>query len=266
VASGDLSHRLKEDGPYGFSQEGVRFDQEITQAMKDADFLKFLEFQPSFCESAAECGLKSFMILAGALNQKAVAKRYAKEKGVKYEDMNLIVAHMGGGISVGAHRMGKVVDVNNALHGDGPFSPERSGGLPVLGLAELCFSGKYTLNEMMKRIVGKGGLMAYLNTNDARAVSGMIREGNKDAELVFKAMAYQVAKEIGYCAAALSGNVDAVILTGGLAYSDDFVNWIKERVGFIGNVVVYPGEDEMLALAEGGLRVLRGEEEAKDYI
>lgn len=200
-----------------------------------------------------------------ALNQKAVAKRYARENGMRYEDLNLIVAHMGGGISVGAHKKGRVVDVNNALEGEGPFSPERSGSLPVGDLIRLCYSGKYTMDEILKKIVGKGGLVAYLGTNDARKIARMVREGDSKAELIFKAMAYQVAKEIGYCAAALYGKVDAILLTGGLAYSDELVGWIKERVEFISNVVVYPGEDEMLALAQGGLRVLMGEERAKEY-
>ncbi|MCX7695210.1 MAG: butyrate kinase [Caloramator sp.] len=200
-----------------------------------------------------------------ALNQKAVAKRYAKEKGVKYEDLNLIVAHMGGGISVGAHKKGRVVDVNNALDGEGPFSPERSGGLPVGDLVKMCFSGKYTQDEIKKKITGKGGLVAYLGTNDGREVKKMMDEGNKEAELIYKAMAYQVSKEIGSCAAVLKGEVDAIILTGGLAYGEEYVSWIKERISFIAPVVVYPGEDEMLALAEGGLRVLKGEETAKEY-
>ncbi|WDU83484.1 butyrate kinase [Caloramator sp. Dgby_cultured_2] len=200
-----------------------------------------------------------------ALNQKAVAKRYAKEHEKKYEELNLIVAHLGGGISVGAHRKGRVVDVNNALDGEGPFSPERTGSLPVGDLVKLCFSGKYTLDEIKKKITGKGGLMAYFGTNDARDVEKMMNEGNKEAELVYKAMAYQVAKEIGMCATVLKGEVDAIILTGGLAYGKTFVEWIKERISFIAPVVVYPGEDEMLALAEGGLRVLRGEEIAKEY-
>ncbi|MCX7950618.1 MAG: butyrate kinase [Clostridiales bacterium] len=200
-----------------------------------------------------------------ARNQKAVAKRYAKEKGVKYEDLNLIVAHMGGGISVGAHKKGRIVDVNNALDGEGPFSPERSGGVPVGDLVKMCFSGKYTQDEIKKKITGKGGLVAYLGTNDGREVKKMMDEGNKEAELLYKAMAYQVAKEIGSCAAVLKGEVDAVILTGGLAYGEEYVSWIKERVSFISPVVVYPGEDEMLALAEGGLRVLKGEETAKEY-
>lgn len=200
-----------------------------------------------------------------ALNQKAVAKRYAKEKGVKYEDLNLIVAHMGGGISVGAHKKGRIVDVNNALDGEGPFSPERSGGVPVGDLVKMCFSGRYTQDEIKKKITGKGGLVAYLGTNDGREVKKMMEEGNKEAELLYKAMAYQVAKEIGSCAAVLKGEVDAIILTGGLAYGEEYVSWIKERVSFISPVVVYPGEDEMLALAEGGLRVLKGEETAKEY-
>ena len=200
-----------------------------------------------------------------ALNQKAVARRAAKDLGKAYEDINLIVAHLGGGISVGAHRNGRIVDVNNALDGEGPFSPERTGSLPVGGLIKLCYSGKYTIDELKKKIVGKGGLVAYLGTNDGREVEDMIKNGNKDAELVYKAMAYQVAKEIGACAAVLEGKVDAVCLTGGLAYDKGLIGWIKERVEFIGTVKVYPGEDEMIALAEGGLRVLRGEEQAKEY-
>jgi len=200
-----------------------------------------------------------------ALNQKAVARRAAADLGKKYEDLNLIVAHMGGGISVGAHRKGRVVDVNNALDGEGPFSPERAGGLPVGGLIKLCYSGKYTLEEMKKKLVGKGGLVAYLGTNDGREVTKMIEAGDKNAELVYEAMAYQVAKEIGACAAVLEGKVDAVCITGGLAYDSRLMGWIKERVEFIAEVRIYPGEDEMIALAQGGLRVLRGEEQAKEY-
>lgn len=200
-----------------------------------------------------------------ALNQKAVARRYANNAGKAYEDLNLIVAHMGGGVSVGAHRHGRVVDVNNALDGEGPFSPERSGGLPVGSLVKLCFSGKYTLAEVKKMINGKGGLVAYLGTNDGREVQKMIDNGDKKAELVFGAMAYQIAKEICSCAAVLKGNVDAIILTGGLAYGKRLVDAIIERVSFVAKVEVYPGEDELLALAEGGLRVLNGQEKAKEY-
>lgn len=201
-----------------------------------------------------------------ALNQKAVARRYAKESGKPYDSLNLIVAHLGGGISVGAHHNGRVVDVNNALDGEGPFSPERTGGLPIGDLAKLCFSGKYTHADIKKMIKGKGGLVAYLGTNDGRDVVRMIENGDENAKLIFEAMAYQVAKEIGSCAAVLKGNVDAIILTGGLAYGEMLTSWIKSRVSFISEVVIYPGEDEMSALAQGGLRVLRKEEEAQLYV
>ncbi|ERI95296.1 butyrate kinase [Clostridiales bacterium oral taxon 876 str. F0540] len=200
-----------------------------------------------------------------ALNQKAVAKRYAKDIEKKYEELSIIVAHMGGGISVGAHKNGRVIDVNNALDGEGPFSPERSGSLPIGDLVKLCYSGKYTQEEVKKMINGKGGFVAHLNTNDAKAVAEAMKSGDKKAELILKAMAYQVAKEIGKCAAVLHGKVDAILLTGGIAYGKDIVELIKERVEFIAPVVVYPGEDELLALAQGGIRVLKGEEEAKIY-
>lgn len=201
-----------------------------------------------------------------ALNQKAVARRYAKSIGKKYEDLNLIVGHLGGGISIGAHEKGKVIDVPNALDGEGPFSPERSGGLPVGGLIKLCYSGNYTLTEMKKLNKGSGGLVSYLGTNDAREVTRMIEEGDEYAKLIYSAMAYQVAKEIGSAATVLKGNVDAIILTGGIAYCNMFTGWVEERVRFISEVVIYPGEDELSALAEGGLRVLRGEEVSKSYI
>lgn len=200
-----------------------------------------------------------------ALNQKAVAKRYAKENGKKYEDVNVIVAHLGGGVSVGAHRKGRIVDVNNALDGEGPFSPERSGGVPVGDLVKLCYSGKYTYEEMKKKITGKGGFVAYLGTNNALEVENAALAGEPKAKLMYEAMAYQTAKEIGACAAVLCGQVDAIIITGGIAYGKPMVDPIKERVSFIAPVVVYPGEDELLALAQGAIRVLSGEEEAKIY-
>ncbi len=201
-----------------------------------------------------------------ALNQKAVAKRYAKEQGVPYDTLNLIVAHMGGGVSVGAHQGGRVVDVNNTLDGDGPFSPERTGSLPVGALVKMCFSGKYTQAEIAKKINGKGGLNAYLGTNDMRDVTRMaFEEGNQEAENVFHAFTYQVAKDIGAMAAVLCGKVDQIILTGGIAYSDRVVDEIRQRVSYISGITVYAGEDELLALAQGGLRVLKGEEEALDY-
>ena len=165
-----------------------------------------------------------------ALNQKATARRAAKEMERKYEDCNFIVAHMGGGISVGAHEKGRVVDVANALDGEGPFSPERSGGLPVGDLVKMCFSGKYTQDEIKKKIKGNGGLVGYLNTNDGRDVEAKIAEGDKNAKLIYEAMAYQVSKEIGSSASVLKGNVDAVLLTGGIAYSKLFTSMIEERV------------------------------------
>ncbi|MBU5308025.1 butyrate kinase [Clostridioides mangenotii] len=200
-----------------------------------------------------------------ALNQKAIARRFASENNKKYEDINLVVAHMGGGVSVGAHEKGKVVDVANALDGEGPFSPERSGGLPVGQLAKMCFSGEFTFDDIKKKIKGNGGLVAYLGTNDAREVEDMIEKGDKKAELLYDAMAYQIAKEIGACASVLKGNVDGILLTGGIAYSKSFTQMIIDRVKYITDVTVYPGEDEMIALAQGGLRVLSGEEEAKVY-
>lgn len=200
-----------------------------------------------------------------ALNQKAVAKRYAKENSKNYEDVNVIVAHMGGGVSVGAHRKGKIVDVNNALDGEGAFSPERSGGVPSGDLARMCFSGKYTLDEILKKITGKGGFVAYLDTNDARVVETAALEGEPKAKLIHDSMGYQVSKDIGAAAAVLNGQVDAIILTGGMAYGKPMVNLIKEKVSFIAPITVYPGEDEMLALAQGVIRVLSGEEEAKEY-
>lgn len=200
-----------------------------------------------------------------ALNQKAVAKRYAKESEKAYEELNLIVTHMGGGVSVGAHRKGRVVDVNNALDGEGPFSPERSGGLPVGDLVKLCYSGNYTHEDLKKMISGKGGVVAYLDTNDFRDLQAKADGGDKKAKLIFDAFVFQVAKEIGKCGAVLCGKVDAILLTGGIAYSKAVTEAIKEMVSFIGPVVVYPGEDELLALAQGGLRVLKGEEKAKEY-
>lgn len=200
-----------------------------------------------------------------ALNQKAIARRYAQEVGKRYDELNLIVAHMGGGVSVGAHLKGRVVEVANALDGEGPFSPERSGGLPVGSLVEMCYSGKYTIYDIKKKITGKGGLVSYLNTNDARDVEKLIKEGDEKAALVYDAMAYQIAKEIGACSASLEGRIDAILLTGGIAYSKSFTKQISDRVSFLSEVKVYPGEDEMIALALGGLRVLKGEEEAQNY-
>lgn len=200
-----------------------------------------------------------------ALNQKAVAKRYGKESGKGYENLNLVVVHMGGGVSVGAHNHGKVVDVNNALDGDGPFSPERAGSVPAGDLIKLCFSGKYTEAEVYSKIVGKGGFVAYLNTNDVKGTIDKMEEGDKACTEVYNAFVYQIAKAVGEMSAALSGKVDQIILTGGVAYSPVLVPDLKSRIDWIAPVTVYPGEDELLALAQGAIRVLNGEEEAKVY-
>lgn len=200
-----------------------------------------------------------------ALNQKAVARIYAASINKKYEELNLIIAHMGGGVSVGAHKKGRVVDVNNALDGDGPFSPERSGGLPAGQMAELCFSGKLTHPEIKSILTGKGGMVAYLGTNSFLEVWKMSEAGDKNAKLICNAAAYQAAKEIGALSAALKGEVDAIILTGGMAYEVPYVKNIEEMVSFIAKVVVYPGEDEMKALAFNGLLALDGQIDIKTY-
>ena len=200
-----------------------------------------------------------------ALNQKAVAKRYAKQVEMPYEEMRLIVAHMGGGITVGAHLDGRVIDVNNGLDGEGSFSPERSGSLPVGQLVELCYSTKYKLEEMKRLVVGSGGLVAHLGTFDAIEIERRIDAGDEKAALLYDAMAYRIAKEIAAQSAVLYGQIDAIILTGGLAYSDRLTSAIEERISHLGQVIRIPGEDELRALAEGVLRVLRGEEEVKEY-
>lgn len=202
--------------------------------------------------------------LVHALNVKAVSRRRAEELGKNIEDLNLIVAHLGGGITVAPVTRGKTIDANNASE-MGPFSPERSGGLPVGDLVKLCFSGKYTLKEMKEKIKGKGGLAGYLGTTDAQEVEERIKKGDEKALLIFRAMAYQIGKEIGAMATVLKGDVDNIILTGGLAYSNMLVQEIKEMVDFIAEVVVYPGEDEMEALNKGVLRVLNGVEKEKIY-
>lgn len=200
-----------------------------------------------------------------ALNHKAIGRMHAMAIGKRYEELNLILVHLGGGISVGAHRKGKVVDVNQALDGDGPFSPERSGTLPVGDLVRMCYSGQFTQAEVMKKIVGKGGFVAYLGTNNAYEIEQRVNAGDELAMKVQEAMAYQVAKEIGAMAVVLEGKVDAILITGGIAYNKGFVEYLKSKTSFIAPIGVYPGEDEMRALAMNGLRVLEGEEELKVY-
>lgn len=200
-----------------------------------------------------------------ALNQKAVAKRFAKDQNKAYNTLNLIVVHMGGGVSVGAHEQGQVIDVFNALDGDGAFSPERAGAVPSGALIKMCFSGKYTEKEVYKKVVGNGGFNAYVGTNDMRDVDAMVKDGNEKAAEVREAFILQVAKDIGSMACVLKGKVDQIIFTGGIAYDKTVVSGLKERVGFIAPITVYAGEDELLALAQGALRVMNGEEQAMTY-
>jgi butyrate kinase len=200
-----------------------------------------------------------------ALNQKAVAREIAIILGKKYNETNLIIAHLGGGITVGCHSRGRVIDVNNGLDGDGPFSPERCGAVPVGDLVSVCFSGKYTYKEMKKLIKGHGGMVAYLGTNDVHEVERRAQRGNEKHKVIYEAMAYQVSKEIGALATVVDGKVDAIGLTGGIAYSEYFINMVKARCQFIAPIYILPGEQEMRALALGTLRVLNGEEEAREY-
>ena len=200
-----------------------------------------------------------------ALNQKAVAKRYAKEQGKPYDSFNLIVVHMGGGVSVGAHEKGRVIDVFNALDGDGAFSPERAGAVPTGALIKMCFSGQYSEKEVYKKAVGNGGFNAYVGTNDMRDVEKMVNDGDTKAAEVREAFIMQVAKDIGSMACVLKGKVDQIIVTGGIAYDKVVVAGLKERAEFIAPFTVYPGEDELLALTQGALRVMNGEEKAMEY-
>jgi len=200
-----------------------------------------------------------------ALNQKATARAYSRLVNRKYEDMNLVIAHLGGGVSIGAHRKGKVIDVNQALDGEGPFSPERSGTLPSGALAKLCFEGTHSLEEIKKMITGEGGYVAYLGTNSAYEVELLAQDGDENARLIQDAMSYQIGKEIASMCAVLHGEVDAVILTGGISHNPMVVEYIKKMVSFIAPVVIYPGEDEMHALAMNGFMVLLGEMSPKEY-
>lgn len=200
-----------------------------------------------------------------ALNQKATARAHAQKAGSSYKDMNLIIAHLGGGISVGAHKKGRVVDVNNALDGEGAFSPERSGTLPVGQLIDICLSGKYNRDQIRRMVVGEGGFVAYLGTNDALEVEKRVAAGDKYATEVQEALFYQLAKMIGEMAVVMDGKVDGILLTGGLAFNNDLVKYIRKKTGFIAEIYIYPGEDELEALAVNALMVARGEVEAKEY-
>lgn len=202
--------------------------------------------------------------LSHALNSKAVARKVAKDMGKNYEDVNLVVVHLGTGVSVSPHKKGRMIDVNNGQE-EGPFSPDRCGGLPARLLVKLCFSGKYTEKELLGKLLGSGGMYAYLGTKDVREAEQRAAAGDELAAIVLDAMAYQVAKEIGAMSAVLAGEVDRIVLTGGIAYSRRIVDAIYDRVTYIAPIVVVPGEEEMESLTAGALRVLRGEEAAKTY-
>ncbi|MFC2118850.1 butyrate kinase [Bacteroidota bacterium] len=200
-----------------------------------------------------------------ALNQKAVGRTYASSIIKKYKDLNLIIAHLGGGISIGAHKKGKVIDVNQGLDGDGPFSPERSGTLPVGDLVKLCYSGKYTQKEVYKMIVGEGGMVSYFGTNNAVEIEVKAMNGDKEAVFIFNAMAYQIAKTIGEMYTVLKCEADAILITGGLAHNKFLINQIIERVFKLAPVHIFPGEDEMKSLGNNGLMVIKGEIQPKVY-
>ena len=213
------------------------------------------------------CGLSMFKreSIWHALNQRAIARRFAKENGKRYEDLNLIVAHLGGGISVAAHEHGRAVDVNNALDGEGPFSPERAGSLPARDLVNLCFSGEYTKDEILKMISGKGGVFSHLGTTDMIEADKMMNNGDEKAKLVIDAMIYHIAKAIAEKGAVLCGKIDAILITGGIAYWKYMVDELQKRISWMAPVHIYPGEDEMSALAENALNALNGEIEVKTY-
>ena len=198
------------------------------------------------------------------LNTRAAAMRYAREKGVDYKDICVIVAHLGGGISVNLHNNGKIEDFISDE--EGPFSPERSGGLPMFDVIKMCYEEGMTYERMMKKVKREGGLMAHLGTTDCREVEKMIDAGDEHAKLIYDSMALNIAKNIAKCAPSVSGKVDAILITGGIAYSEYLTDYIREHVSFIAPVIVYPGEDEMQSLALGALRVLRGEEMAKIFV
>ena len=200
-----------------------------------------------------------------ALNQRAIARRYARGIGKEYEDLNLIICHLGGGISVAAHEHGRAIDANNALDGEGPFSPERAGSLPAADLIRLCFSGKCTEEQLLKRIAGQAGLTAHLGTNNMRDILNRIKQGDEQAQLLVDAMLYHTAKQIASEGAVLCGQIDAILLTGGMAHSDYIVGELRRRIGFLAPVYCFPGEDEMEALALNALSVLQGKRQANEY-
>ncbi len=264
----DLLHDLKigKQGQHASNLGGI-LAREIGDSIGVPSFIVDPVVVDELCDVARYSGVPELprTSVFHALNQKAVAKRYAKENEKAYDSLNLIVVHMGGGVSVGAHLNGRIIDVFNALDGDGAFSPERAGGAPVGALIKMCFSGQYTEKEVYKKFVGNGGFNAYLGTNDMRDVEKMVLAGDAKATEVRDAFIFQVSKDIGSMAAVLKGKVDAIVVTGGIAYDKGVVAGLKDACEWIAPFTVYPGEDELGALVQGGLRVLNGEEEAKVY-
>lgn len=244
---------------------------QIAKKFADMEGIKAYVVDPDVLDEmtpiARICGLKGVERSAQwhALSSKAVVRKIASEMGVGHEEINAIVLHIGGGVSVALHEKGRTVDVNNCMHGDGPFSPERAGLLPTIEVMNLIFERRMTLDEVKKELVGRGGLVSHLGTNDARKVEEMIANGDEYAKLVYQAMAYNFAKHIGALAAAAKGKIDAIGITGGLAHSKLLIGWIKEYISFLSPIYVYPGECEMEAIYLGVKRVEEGKEQYKLY-
>lgn len=267
-----INKKILEHAKYGFSLKhysnlGVQIAYDLAQRNHKPSFTVNPVTVDELQEVSRLTGIKDINreSIFHALNQKEVAYQYAKSIGKKYEDLNLIVVHLGSGITVGAHKKGKVVDVNNALNGDGPFTTNRAGSITATNLIDLCFSGKYSKSELYNIITKKSGLMSHLGTNDVRNVIKMIQNGNKYAKLVLDTMIYQIAKLIGSMSINFSGKLDAIILTGAIANSDYVISILKNYISFLGKIIIVPGEKEMEALVNGTLRVLNNEEPALNY-
>ena len=263
VMINDLTHARVEHA----SNLGAIIAREIAKPLNIPAFIADPVSVDEFEDIARISGLKEIkrLSLLHTLNIRANAYRYAREHNKKFSELNLVVAHLGGGISVVPIKNGRIVDVNNANEG-GPFSPERAGGLPSINIVEMSFSEKYTLKELKKLLTKRGGMVSYLDTNDMKEVVSKVKSGDKYAKLIFDAMCYQISKEIAAMATVLKGNVEAIILTGGVSYNKELTDEIEKRVGWIASVLVYPGEKELEALAFAVLRVFKGEEKSKEYV
>lgn len=261
----NVSHDAEKLKEFGEIQNQLNYRKETIEAELQSAGISLNDIDIFVGRGGGLLPLKGGTYEVHALNQKEVALRYCKSNGKKYEEVNLIVCHIGGGISVAAHEKGNMIDSNDLLGGEGPMMPTRSGSLPAVPLVKMCFSGKYTEKDILNRINKSGGLIDHLGTSDARDIEKRIESGDKRAKLVYDTMIYQIAKSAGACAAALKGEVEAILLTGGISHSKYVTTNLKEYLDWIAPVVVMAGEFEMEALAAGALRVLRGEEEAKEY-